>query len=79
MEDRLCSQVESEASCYFAGPEQPVMINFLVRDLERMVARLRTAGADVDGEIEPEEGTGRCARVTDPEGDWIQLWEPHLK
>jgi hypothetical protein len=38
------------------------MINFLVRDLDGMVAQLRTAGADVDGEIETEEGAGRCAR-----------------
>jgi hypothetical protein len=53
------AQVESEASYNFAGPEQPVMINFLVRDLDAMVAPLRTAGAAVDGEIETEEGTSR--------------------
>lgn len=75
----MFAPVESEASYNFAGPEQPVMINFRVRDLDAMVARLRTAGAAVDGEIDTEEGTGRCARVTDPDGDWIQLWEPHLK
>jgi catechol 2,3-dioxygenase-like lactoylglutathione lyase family enzyme len=70
--------VDSDATYYFAGPEQPVMVNFRVRDLDAMVAQLRTAGADIDGEIETEEGTGRFAWVTDPEGNRIQLWEPHL-
>jgi hypothetical protein len=40
--------VESDASYYFAGPEQAVMVNFRVRDLDAMVAQLRAAGADVD-------------------------------
>jgi predicted enzyme related to lactoylglutathione lyase len=54
------------------------MVNFRVRNLDAMVVQLRTAGADIDGEIETEEGTGRFAWVTDPEGNRIQLWEPHL-
>jgi catechol 2,3-dioxygenase-like lactoylglutathione lyase family enzyme len=70
--------VESDASYFFAGPEQPVMINFRVDDLDAMIAQLRTAGADVDDEIEIEEGIGRFAWVRDPEGNRVQLWEPHL-
>jgi glyoxylase I family protein len=71
--------VDSDASYYFAGPEQAVMVNFRVGDLDAMVAQLRTAGADIDGEIETEEGTGRFAWVIDPEGNRVQLWEPDLK
>jgi catechol 2,3-dioxygenase-like lactoylglutathione lyase family enzyme len=70
--------VESDATYFFAGPEQAVMINFRVRDLDAMIAQLRAAGADVDDEIEIEEGTGRFAWVRDPEGNRVQLWEPHL-
>jgi predicted enzyme related to lactoylglutathione lyase len=55
------------------------MVNFRVGDLDAMVAQLRTAGADIDGEIETEEGTGRFAWVIDPEGNRVQLWEPDLK
>jgi hypothetical protein len=70
--------VESDAGYYFAGPDQAVMVNFRVRDLDAMVAQLRAAGADVAGDIETEEGTGRFAWVVDPEGNRVQLWEPHL-
>jgi predicted enzyme related to lactoylglutathione lyase len=71
--------VDSDASYYFAGPEQAVMVNFRVRDLDAMVAQLRADGADIDSEIETEEGTGRFAWVIDPEGNRVQLWEPQLK
>jgi catechol 2,3-dioxygenase-like lactoylglutathione lyase family enzyme len=73
------SPVASDAPYYFAGPEQAVMVNFRVDDLDAMLAQLRAAGADVDDEIETEEGTGRFAWVTDPEGNRIQLWEPHFE
>jgi hypothetical protein len=55
------SPVDSDASYYFAGPEQAVMVNFRVRDLDAMVAQLRAGGADIHGEIETEEGTSRFA------------------
>jgi glyoxylase I family protein len=71
--------VDSSAHYYFAGLEQAVMVNFRVRDLDAMLAQLGAAGADLDGEIETEEGTGRFAWVTDPEGNRVQLWEPHLE
>jgi predicted enzyme related to lactoylglutathione lyase len=54
------------------------MVNFRVRDLDAMVAQLRAGGADIDGEIETEEGTGRFAWVIDPDNR-VQLWEPQLK
>jgi glyoxylase I family protein len=50
------------------------MVNFRVRDLDAMMAQLRAAGITV--EIEGEFPNGRFARLNDPEGNPIQLWEP---
>lgn len=60
---------------YFGKPEQQWMINFRVRSLEAMVAQLRQNGieVEVDEELYPN---GRFARLADPEGNPIQLWEP---
>ncbi len=62
------------ASSYFGNAEKQWMINFRVRDLDAMVAQLRRAGIDV--ELDPTvHPNGRFARLTDPEGNPIQLWE----
>ena len=60
---------------YFGDTEQQWMINFRVRDLDAMVAQLREAGIEVvvDPELYPN---GRFARLEDPEGNPIQLWQP---
>jgi uncharacterized glyoxalase superfamily protein PhnB len=72
----IFAPVESDAAYYFTGPEQALMVNFRVRDLDAMVAQLQAGGANVAAEIEVEAGAGRFAWVTDPEGNKIQLWEP---
>lgn len=60
---------------YFGRPEQSWMINFRVTDLAAMVAQLQAAGITV--EVDPEEyPNGRFARLEDPEGNPIQLWQP---
>jgi len=60
---------------YFGDPARAWMINFRVRDLDAMIAQLRGAGIAV--EPDPEQyPIGRFARVTDPEGNPIELWEP---
>lgn len=59
---------------YFGKPEQGWMVNFRVADLEAMVAQLRAAGITV-GETESHPN-GNFARLQDPEGNPIQLWEP---
>src|SRR5688572_16865284 len=61
-------------SDYFATDKQ-AMINLRVRDLDGLVARLRAAGIAITQEQEME-GVGRFARVHDPEGNAIELWEP---
>lgn len=67
--------VFNDKTKYFGDDEQQWMINFRVRDLDAMVAQLRTADieVEVDDEIYPN---GRFARLADPEGNPIQLWEP---
>ena len=60
---------------YFGDQGKSWMINFRVRNLEAMVQQLRGSGIEVtiDPEIYPN---GRFARLYDPEGDPIELWEP---
>jgi glyoxylase I family protein len=60
---------------YFGDMRLQWMINFRVRDLDKMAAQLRAAGAKV--EIDPETyPNGRFAQTADPEGNPIQLWQP---
>jgi predicted enzyme related to lactoylglutathione lyase len=51
------------------------MINLRVSDLDGLLAGLRAAGIAVTQEQEMA-GVGRFARVHDPEGNAIELWEP---
>lgn len=60
---------------YFGSGKQSWMVNFRVRDLDAMSAQLRSASIVV--ESDPEQyPNGRFARLHDPEGNPIQLWEP---
>ena len=59
---------------YFGGDKQ-WMINLRVRDLEAMIEQLRLAKIDVS--VDPQTyPNGRFARLHDPEGNPIELWEP---
>jgi len=50
-------------------------INFRVRNLDAMVAQLTEAGIAVT--VDPEAYSfGRFARLVDPDGNPIELWEP---
>ena len=64
-----------EDTTYFGDPRQQWMINFRVRDLDKMAAQLRANGiaVEVDPEVYPN---GRFAKLSDPEGNPIQLWQP---
>lgn len=60
---------------YFGNMSQQWMINFRVRDLDKMAAQLRAAGATVT--VDPETyPNGRFAKTADPEGNPIELWQP---
>jgi predicted enzyme related to lactoylglutathione lyase len=59
---------------YFPA-DRTAMINLRVSDLDALVKGLRAAGEEVTRE-EAMDGVGRFARVHDPEGNPIELWEP---
>ncbi|MEQ1769677.1 MAG: VOC family protein [Devosia sp.] len=61
---------------YFPASKQ-WMINFRVEDLDGLIASLKAEGIAVETRAEwdtPE--TGRFARIADPEGNQIELWQP---
>ncbi|WNO55189.1 VOC family protein [Stakelama saccharophila] len=61
---------------YFAAGKT-FMLNLRVSDLEGLLERLSAAGVDIETRAEwdsPE--TGQFARIHDPEGNAIELWEP---
>jgi glyoxylase I family protein len=61
-----------ENTKYFGDMQKQWMINFRVRDLEKMAAQLRAAGIEV--KVDPEAYPfGRFARLHDPEGNPIEL------
>ena len=62
-------------SDYFGDAKKSWMINFRVRELDAIVQQLRDSKIEVsvDPEVYPN---GRFARLHDPEGNPIELWEP---
>ena len=59
---------------YFSA-DKTFMVNFRVADLAAMITQLKSAGIEVSHETEMA-GIGRFARIHDPEGNVIELWEP---
>lgn len=60
---------------YFGNREKAFMLNFRVRDLDAMVRQLEAA--EIAVKPDPESyPNGRFARLNDPEGNPIELWEP---
>jgi predicted enzyme related to lactoylglutathione lyase len=60
---------------YFGSSEQTFMINYRVRDLDSLLARLKTQGVEQIGDID-EYPYGRFAWILDGEGNRVELWEP---
>lgn len=61
---------------YFPADRQ-FMLNLRVSGIDELIASLQAAGTAVETRAEwdaPE--TGRFARIHDPEGNVIELWEP---
>jgi glyoxylase I family protein len=64
-----------EDTGYFGKPQQSWMVNFRVRNMDAMVAQLNAA--DIPVKVDPETyPIGRFARLHDPDGNPIELWEP---
>ena len=63
-------------SDYFAADRQ-TMLNLRVTGLDTLVTRLADAGIVAERRAEWDDpATGRFARIHDPEGNPIELWEP---
>ena len=62
-------------SDYFPS-DQSFMLNLRVTGLDELAASLEQAGVAVERRPEWETEYGRFARIHDPEGLPIELWEP---
>lgn len=60
---------------YFDPGKAPFMLNYIVDDLDALLAELRAAGVQVDERVERSE-YGNFGWVLDPDGNRIELWEP---
>lgn len=57
--------------------DRQVMLNLRVAGLDQLVTRLEAAGTIVERRAEWDHpDVGRFARIHDPEGNPIELWEP---
>ena len=69
----------AEDTDYFPADKQ-WMINYRVTELDQLLSSLRLA--DIAVQTDPTwdtPETGRFARIHDPEGNAIELWEPPLE
>ncbi len=65
-----------ETTDYFGDAHKAWMVNFRVRDLDKMAAQLKAAGIEVKIDPQSYPNIGRFARLHDPEGNPIELWQP---
>ncbi|WP_147126423.1 VOC family protein [Shimia ponticola] len=67
----------SETTDYFPT-DQRVMLNLRVDDLDAVTTRLQSEGIEVrfNPDWDEDGSFGRFARIHDPEGNAIELWEP---
>ena len=61
---------------YFGRDSQAFMLNFRVDDLGAMMRACEARGIPVETRAEWDSEAGRFARIHDPEGNPIELWEP---
>jgi predicted enzyme related to lactoylglutathione lyase len=60
---------------YFNPTTASFMINYIVDDLDGLLAQLRAKGVQVDEKVEDHE-YGRFGWAVDPEGNRFELWQP---
>ncbi|MEP7265107.1 MAG: VOC family protein [Bacteroidota bacterium] len=65
----------TETTKYFEPSAKDFMINYIVADLEALVAELKKEGVTVVDNIEDSD-YGKFVHIMDIEGNKIQLWEP---
>ena len=60
--------------------DRPAMINLRVSGLDALAAKLKAASIEVIRKAEWDHpSVGRFARIHDPEGNPIELWEPPVE
>ena len=64
-----------EKTEYFQPSEKAFMINYRVRNIEKLVEQLKAAGVEVVDSIETYE-YGKFVHIMDPDGNKLELWEP---
>ena len=62
-------------SAYFDPSKAPFMINYIVDDMDALLAKLARAGVAIDPKREDHD-YGRFAWIHDPDGNKIELWQP---
>jgi predicted enzyme related to lactoylglutathione lyase len=62
------------ATDYFPS-DRSAMVNLRVRDLKGLLEQLRAAGIEITNE-QSDPDVGSFARIHDPEGNPLELWEP---
>lgn len=65
----------AEDSGYFAPSTLPFMINFIVDDLDGVLAKAAAEGVEALGRSDGDP-SGRFAWLLDPAGLKIELWQP---
>ena len=64
----------SNTSDYFPAT-QPLMVNYIVDDMDALLDRLKQEGVKIDPK-RMDESYGRFAWIYDLEGNKIELWQP---
>jgi predicted enzyme related to lactoylglutathione lyase len=66
----------SESTKYFEPSKKDFMINYRVKNLEKLVEELKKGGVTIIDEIESFD-YGKFIHIIDIEGNKIELWEPN--
>lgn len=69
--------VFSPTSTYFE-PSQPLMINYIVDDMDALLARLAREGVKIDPK-RADQPNARFAWIYDGDGNKVELWQPVMK
>lgn len=64
-------------AAHFGQSSTPLMLNYRVGNLGRMLEQLRRAGVTIE-KVESDD-FGQFAWIMDPEGNRVELWEPKKK
>jgi len=64
-----------DTSNYFDPSQSRFMLNYIVDDMDAILARLAAGGVRIDPKRDDQD-YGRFAWIYDPDGNKIELWQP---